>query len=495
MFRKILKGAAIGGALLAIAGTAVAANYEINLYGASAQYLFWNDAADDFLKQTGTGKPNCAAANILQVQDADKKNGYTKTTAVCGDGNNYVIRYSAKASYDGICAVQGLTTAQEPNCATGCNGDQSKRLMCDESSADCSALKCVRVTLGASDVAAESFVQSTSGQKFGPNGGGSFNPSFDGIPIVKQVNTYKPLIVPFGFFAHNSVTGTKCLAPNPTTPTSGGVKAISNWGNQCYDADGNGKSADCIGYYQCVSNLCAGGTRSGQACDEVIDCPDVIEADTNCARMPIDNISRLMAAMIFSGQAVTWKDFGDWYEVTGDPSAALVACLRHAGSGTHATMDLAVMNGKWGATTATAEIAGQVYFNEGSSDLMKCVNQLTGAIGYADSDQLYATKAKTGSNFPYPNVVALKYQGIEPYRAKIRNGEYDFWSVQWIYENKEAPEYNTLHNTVVALMNYAKANVPSTKANYWATADEMVYMKGTDFQYPQYKGAATPKMP
>jgi hypothetical protein len=44
-------------------------------------------------------------------------------------------------------------------------------------------------------------------------------------------------------------------------------------------------------------------------------------------------------------------------------------------------------------------------------------------------------------------------------------------------------------------MNYAKANVPSTKADYWATADEMVYMKGTDFQYPQYQGAATPKLP
>jgi hypothetical protein len=486
-----------GASALAMVGTAQAATIEINLTGASAQYLYWNDAADDFLK---AAPRSCPAANVVQKQDKDKKHGVTYTTANCGDGNQYIIRYSAKASYDGICAVKGLTG--DP-CEAGCDSDATKRMMFDETKADgCdngttnACNKCVKVTLGASDVAGESFIQESHGQKFGPNGGGQWDKVFTGLD-ASGLDYYNPLIVPFGFFAHNSVTKTKCLGPDPTEPTSSAHKAISSWGNQCYDPDGDGKSADCIGYYKCISNACAGGVNAGQFCDEVKDCPDVALANTNCARVPLDNITRLLATMIYSGQVTNWKDFGDWY-----PDLPIVACMRHAGSGTHATMDLAVMRGNgWGWDIVKDEIAQPagswaMWFNEGSSDMMKCINQLQGAIGYADADQLVGTKAKTGSAFPYENVHALKY-GVEPKRAKIRNGEYDFWSVQWIYENPSAPEYSVTHPTVVELMDFAAdpTKLPLNKVDYWATAAEMVFMKGADTAYPGYQGATSPQLP
>jgi hypothetical protein len=490
---KMIKAILAGAAALAMVGAAQAATIEINLTGASAQYLYWNDAADDFLKTV----KGCAPGIVVQKQDSSKKHGVTYTTAACPDGNSYIIRYSAKASYDGICAVKGLSG--DP-CETSCDGDATKRMMFDETKADgCTSgcLKCVKVTLGASDVAGESFIQESHGQLYGPNGGGYVDKVFTGLD-ASGLDYYNPLIVPFGFFAHNSVTVTKCLGPDPTEPTASAQKAISSWGNHCYDPDEDGKSADCIGYYKCINKQCAGGVNAGQSCDEVTDCPDVTVAQTNCARVPLDNITRLMATQIFSGQVTSWKDFGDWYA-----DNPIVACLRHAGSGTHATMDLAVMRGNgWGWELAKDEInqpAGNwaIWFNEGSSDLMKCVNQLQGAIGYADSDQLAGTKAKSGQNFPYENVHALKYNGVEPKRANIRNGHYDFWSVQWIYENPSAPDYSLTHPVVVELMDFAAnpANLPANKAAYWATAAEMVYMKGGDTAYPAWQGALLPQLP
>jgi hypothetical protein len=480
MLKHIIKGLAVGAAVFAIAGAAHAATIDINLYGASAQFLFWNDAADNFL---ASRTPACTG--IAQ----DQYNGAHGITRGTCSGNTVYIRYSSKASYDGIYAVKG--SADTDSC-----GSAFQRKMVNETTCpwdgtggtNCTALKCVDVVLGASDVAGESFIQSSTGQLKGPAGGGSTSRTFSGISTSGLVS-YNPLVVPFGFFANNTVTKTKCLSPDPKEPTPGADKAISSWGNQCYDPDGDGKSADCIGYYKCTGGVCTGGVNAGQACARANQCPDVTLQNTNCQRIPLDNISRLQALMIFSGQAVNWKDFGDWY-----PNLPIVACLRHAGSGTHATMDLAVMSGLgWGWNIATVEKAANpvIWFNDGSSDMMNCISTTNGAIGYADADQL------AGSN-NYLNVHALKYQGIEPKRAKIRNGEYDFWSVQWIYEQaSNRPSYVATHPWVQQLMTFAAnpLNVPTTKADYWATADEMVYSKASDFVVPGYQGAVDPQVP
>ncbi|NLI81620.1 MAG: hypothetical protein GX443_08030 [Deltaproteobacteria bacterium] len=430
--KKILKSTLMGVSIVALAGTASAAQIDINLYGASAQHLFWNDAADDFLTSKG-------CTNVGRDQK-DSKNGITRGT--CGSDTVY-IRYSSKASFDGVLAVKGDSSLA--GSAEKCNeGDPGVppgqagyyRKMVDETSCTgwsggqtCTALKCQRVTLGASDVAGESFVQVSAGQLFGPLGGGFVSRSFSSIDTT-GLNHYNPLVVPFGFFVNKSVK-----------------------------KDG----------------------------------------------AELDNISRMQAVQIFSGQVFYWTDFGQNFSVTGNPQADVVACLRHAGSGTHATLDFAVVRGNgWGASLPIVESIGgpNVYFNDGSSDMMKCINGSgswtgQGAIGYADADQSLSS---------YTNTKALKYNGEAPTRVNIRNGLYDFWSVQWLYENPSAPNYSTTHPWISTgvdaapgwgLMEFASkaGNVPSTKALYWAAKDEMNFMKATDQNYPGYVGCTDCQTP
>jgi hypothetical protein len=475
MLKKIMKGMLMGCALLALTAPVHAAVVNINIYGASAQHLFWNDAADNFL----TSK---SCTGVAQ-DEYNKSHGITRGT--CGSDTVY-IRYSSKASYDGIYAVKGA--ANTDSCPTA-----FQRKMVDEAScsdwvlggAACTGIRCMEVTIGASDVDGSSFIQESHGQLKGPNGGGYVNRTFPATGVdVSGLIPHQPVVVPFGFFANNSVTKTKCLGPDPLEPTASAKKAVSTWGYQCYDPDNDGKSEDCIGYYECVSGFCSGGVNAGAACTRANQCPDVTLANTQCKRIPLDNISRSMAVNIFSGQAWYWTDFGAWYN--SDP---IVACLRHAGSGTHSTLDWAVMRSAakdWGWPLVTTENAANptVWFNDGSSDEMKCIDTITGAIGYADADQLEGT-----SN--YPNTHALKYNGVEPRRTKVRNGEYDFYSNQWLYFKRAL----TPHETSLIAFASNPDNIPSTKAKFWATADEMVFNKADDRSYPGYVGADDPQVP
>ncbi len=174
-----------------------------------------------------------------------------------------------------------------------------------------------------------------------------------------------------------------------------------------------------------------------------------------------------MAVNIFTGQVISWPDFGAGYA-----PLPIVACLRHAGSGTMATFDYGVIkgngwsaaplattetyngnsNGPLGPSPYTAVNAGwpdgtipttpayiandgnpgeTIWFNSGSADEMKCINIQAGAIGYSDSDQLTGSGATT-----YGNVAAVAYNGYFPNRVNIRNGLYDdFWTNEWLYYN------------------------------------------------------------
>jgi hypothetical protein len=125
--------------------------------------------------------------------------------------------------------------------------------------------------------------------------------------------------------------------------------------------------------------------------------------------------------------------------------------------------------------------------------MMNCINGSgtwngLGAIGYADADQALSLPA---------NTKALKYNGETASRVNVRNGLYDFWSVQWLYEDPTAPGYSTTHPLVSELMEFAAvpANVPTTKAAYWAALDEMNYLKGTDQEYPIFVGCSDCQTP
>ncbi|MCM2286026.1 MAG: substrate-binding domain-containing protein [Desulfobacula sp.] len=422
MFKKLLKGMVIGGAALTIAASAQAGTINVNLYGASAQYEFWTAAAPEFLISQG-----CDSADVASAKNTAQKATHKRDAgiAVCfgGDpiqgrtggginGDTVAIRYTSEASYDGVRAVMA-----DPNYTTEC-GDGALRKQADAATATFPAypavgssittLTCQDVHIGASDVAATTFGQYSEGQKLGNNGGGYITQSVyfpDDLqdPEANDYQVDRPIVVPFGFFAHTSV--------------------------------------------------------------------------------PFNNMSRLMATSIFSGQVTNWNEF--------DPSLAslpMVVCLRHAGSGTAATLDAAVMRGDAsllqvealpGSFPVNLGIVPVTYFNNGSSDEVKCVGQLPGAVGYADAD-----KCATGGCLA--TVKTMTYQGVAASSNAIKNGQYDFWSAQWLYSNEPAGATDDMIDNLVA---YASddANMPVSKAGYWASQDAMKWGKASDFVYPSQK--------
>ena len=473
--KKLLGSLVAGTAMLAIAGMASA--NDINIYGASAQFSYWQAAMPYFLANQG----------CLGIQYSASSDGnHMIVQATCG-GNLVNVRYSNKASYDGIAAVKGNNgSAFLPvGASVQCNAVNDPlsanpaydRKMLDEAictfnawttdvngnttstpgACGTTATKCVQVTMAASDVKASSFLQKSMGAVNGPAG----NPSGQANLTYAQRNfnaatlstagltSMNPFVVPFGFFVNKSV--------QQEIPYSSG-----NWST-------------------------------------------------------ISNISRLMAVSIFSGGVTSWKDFGDDYRVW--DGAAVVAgnplnvCLRHAGSGSHATLDAAVIKGNgWGGTLLTMQSVGtggarSIYFNDGTGNEMDCINggdfsanpggtngginwSGYGAIGYADADR--ANKANT--------VGPLNYQGFAPSRVNIRNGRYDFWTLQWLYWDATNPDYLANIALIGNMENFidtpANMNLVTSKAAYYATKPEMKVTKATaDFSYPSRQTATNPQLP
>lgn len=402
MFKKTVTSLVAGAGLLAMVGAASAADININLYGASAQYKFWNAAAGPFLTSM-----QCTDVQKAE-QASSSKHGITKGT--CNDGVDTVyIRYSSKASYDGIYSCKGeLPPGGQETCA-GNTRQREMAAVVDWPNHLVTGLGCKEVTIGASDVAGSTFGQSSKGKIQGCNQPGSeITRSIPSIDTSSLSTYYRPIVVPFGFFANNALTG-------------------------------------------------------------------------------VDNITRLQALMLFSGKALTWDQFGDTY-----PEKDAVICLRHAGSGTHATLAAAVMRSDYPIATeqdCVDATHNYISFNDGSSDMMKCINTNIGnstsdaaAIGYADADALSGSGAGT-----YPNVKPLNYEGAAPTRSNIQNGVYSFWSHQWLYEC--APGNPTTHPWVQALATYA-ANDANLVAlglgDFWAAETSLKVQKSTDFSMPSF---------
>jgi len=305
------------------------------------------------------------------------------------------------------------------------------------STASSSVLGCYDVHAGASDVAGESFVQSSEGAYKGPLGGDWTVRAFAGIDTT-GLNNSRPIVVPFGFFANSNIKVSTC---------DSGVHA----GNFCTTATA---AADC-------------GTG------------------VTCSQHTISNITREQAVQIFSAQVFDWTDFGPAYTVaTGDTT--MNVCMRHAGSGTHATLDKVMFNGAApNALYGAVEAAPLFYFNGGSSEEMACINSLDGAIGYADSDAVLKTPGGGGTS--YANVVELTYNGLKGRSNTIKNGAYDFFSNQWLYTNNTIPAAtNTLYQELVSFAS-DPAKMPATYAPFWAAQNDMKFNKADDSSYPLKK--------
>nr|WP_320191730.1 substrate-binding domain-containing protein [uncultured Desulfobacter sp.] len=459
MFKNVIKKMAIGSAALMLsAGAANADLIEVNLFGASAQYSFWTNAAADFLADQG-----CASGDIYtldtEVQSRDTGaavcagntavaiNGGTLSGSGDADGNTIVIRYTSKASYDGIRAVSESNNADwdADDCHTT-TGNWGYRLQANLGNATvtgqvlslpdaAASLSCQDVQIGASDVASETFAQTSSGQLEGPLGGGAFSSQViypDDLPSMQEADGFKnirPVVVPFGFFANNGAD------------------------DGSYDA------------------------------------------------VPIDTMTRLQAVSILSGQVTNWSEF--------DPSVDMrvVLCHRHAGSGTVATLNAAVFRGDASLPTAevnktTADLyAGygiekaEIYFNEGSSDMMRCVGQTEGAIGYADFDKCLPGTNCVSKGYGqikrvyFPNCPDCRpnHSPFLTQKELVQNGIDTFWSAQWLYYKTAEPTATKALITDLGAFASLEANLPSSKADYWSSQNAMKYEKADDFALPQKK--------
>lgn len=437
--KKVLKAAAIGASVLALAGTASAVELNMNIYGASAQGTFWNDYASEFLtKPVASGGMGCASA-VKGYADSGKKLGMTVGITCAGNGgDNINIRYTSNKSVEGPRTVMKLDPQENDTCITGNPTNDNMRNQATWLGGTSFGQACQVVHIGSSDVASESFVQVSSGNKNGNYTTTAYSENLLGqvIPGAAEIGTARqPIVVPFAFFANSSLA--------------------------------------------------------------------------------VDHINRQQALLLFSGNVVNWNQFGPGY-----PNKKVALCMRHAGSGTHATLDMTIMRGDRKLVSDQVLSvpppvpATAVMFHESSGDSMKCIQEnglypttTVGAIGYLDADAIVESIAADGSEVKKPaatNVKRLKYngggEGMAPGRTvaalknEIINGSYEFWATQWLYINKA--DHNTATNNLYdAMMNFASTN-PLTCAQpgsgstargcYWVTAGDLKVTKETDSTIPRF---------
>jgi len=228
--------------------------------------------------------------------------------------------------------------------------------------------------------------------------------------------------------------------------------------------------------------------------------------------LAVDHINRQQALLLMSGNVNNWNQFGPGYE-----NKKVVLCMRHAGSGTHATLDKAILRGD--TKLPTQQVinvppfvpAAGIMFHTSSSDLMKCVHEngkystaTAGAIGYADSDKPVETVAADGTETfasKYNMTKRLRYNGggegmtaanmtafgYSALKNEIMNGSYEFWSSQWMYidQTQEVPATNTLFTKMMDYASTAPLSCPGVGC-YWLTANDLNVTKADDTSVPRF---------
>jgi len=444
--KKVLKAAALGASVVALASAASAADLNMNIYGASAQGKFWKTEAKTFLEATvATGGGGCTGTTVVGTAPSNSKLGITvgQNCELAGGGKIF-IRYTENKSVEGPRAVMNLDPQDVDNCITGQPTNDGQRWQAHWDGSAFSA-QCLDVNVGASDVSSESFTQESHGWLNGRYDQTQFDEVLSGqvIPGASQIGrAEQPIIVPFSFFANT--------------------------------------------------------------------------------KLPVDGINRQQALLLFSGNVNNWNQFGSAYVPSGFTNSRVVLCMRHAGSGTHATLDKAIMRGDrqlktTQVTTGVALGTAKVMFHESSSDLMKCVNENgqysptstveVAAIGYADTDKPVSSIDASGNEVfssSYPNVKRLKYngggEGMTPanmtafgysgQKNEIINGINEFWSSQWMYIRASQEDAATV-GLFDKMMTYASSKVlpcstSSSTGCYWLTKGQLKVTKETDTTVPHF---------
>lgn len=514
---RIIKSLVLAAVAVMVAGSADAAIHQVNIFGASAQFKFFQGTMTDFLAD----ELGCATGDIYSYYSDDEieltaggTTGKRDTAiAVClGDtpvgtltstsagvpsavsitvdgssrtvpaGSTVVVTVTSFASFEGPRSVLGIDP--DGNGATdGCTatdraiidpasvpvGDWGTGVIAAPKFSDggvgntAATMVCADIHLGTADVKSETFSQTSSGYRNGPCGGADQFRSVVGETVPGSANylNYEPFAVPFAFFLNNRV--------------------------------GSGK------------------------------------------QIPFNNISRAMAINIYSGLVTNWNQFRpdldldgtageagdlDWTDTNGNgqldageaaagsgDSLPIIACLRHAGSGTAATLDAAVMKGAALVSAQNPSVTNvlisqlpYVYFNNGSSEMIDCVSgdcsgaygagdsnaptDAFGAIGYADADKVGGVTGQPIGDAGF-EIKRAFYNGVDATRVTIANGQYSFWGANQVYQAK-ADTNEELALGALLMETYAgdATNLPSSKAAYWASQSELTFPKANDFADP-----------
>jgi len=437
--RKLIATVITGVSLLGFAGISLAANgavppaSDINIYGSSAQFNFWKATGATYLTDAG-------CLNVKTVTAPCDSNQVIVSSSNCNS-----IRITSKASWDGILAVAGNTT--NPNLKSEatpqtetCTGIGNKtatpsspavyctgytRPMCAD--ATCLATACETVTGGATDVAAGDITQLSSGQLNGPLNGGAITRNFTGAGALATSN--------------GSLLDTATQKP-------------------------------------------------------LVDCQEVVvpfgfwvSSDLTGS---VTNLNQVDVRMIFSGQIQNWSDLGITVPAASNP---INVCWRHAGSGTSATLQLTQMTpAELYANGEVVNGAGQFnyYFNDGTGNEQDCVNTLTGAVGYWDADKTYGAGVSHAAN-----VIPVTFNGITTsgvgqgpaLKAMIEAGQYDFWTVENLFEQLNN---NDMANLCSYLQNAGNNGIAMPDAWYAYTC-QLDFTKSGNSSYMGYSGHTCPQ--
>jgi hypothetical protein len=537
---KLLKatamGLALGAFVLIFACAAQAATY-MNLYGTSEEFNFWSNEGIKLLTTFG-----CSASTATRFYTSDSKSwvlvGSGCNSAVAtdnGTNDQYIyLTYTNKASWDGIDAVNNfwdeynwgtydnsgnlITSGTYETALNPCGSNNNQRNVATCVNTGCSSggatYSCQGIQIGVANLEAGSIVQVTNGTLQGPVDYQDYATSFaqterafttfNNLPGVdtsniatsitlhtypsgsySQPNPAAPLIYPFAFYVNTGVTSTRCNSSSPTTAN------IDNF---------------------CIDDSACGSTAGNH---------------TYCTAQTIDNITRLQAVALFSGNIAYWSDFGGYFV----KNLPVTLCLRHSGAGTLAAMDFGVMQGTndasgWGGNFVTNEsrwVNGNppyAYFNDLASDETNCLKAAAGtavsaknAGGQTDTQEPVPAAAKAGAiGFvdadtvgSAGNYVQIRYNGVWPTRVTMRDGIYDNY---WILDRLYAATATGIGLKTGQQMIYAEmltlesqpteinsTTVPSQYL-YYGSPNELYFQKGNANVYPiTYGVPSAPQTP
>ncbi len=415
--------------LAAIASAVVMS--DINIYGSSSQYNFWEAEAPTYLSEAG-----CTNVSPLSLIAGDRNDAIFH--AICSNADRY-FRIRSKSSWDGILAVSGnttnpnLTTEAIPATTTGQQCTGYTRPMIDETSCNfstgnCTATKCVTVTGGASDVNPSSITQTSRGQLNGPAGGGFITRNFTGVGSLSKNGTVvdansgvalsdcREFVVPFAFWVNSTVT-------------SGG-KTITNL-----------RSSD-------IKQIFSG---------QVVDWSD-IGYDPN----PINVCFRHAGSGVSTALQLTEMQPADLYGL-----GEVVQAPNPDGIGLYG-----------------------YYYNDGTVNEKDCVNTLNYSVGYFDA----AEGPYVGPGTKYPNIAPVIFNGASATNGPvlkhlIETGQYDFWTVANLYYQAG----NTNMANLCAFIQTSGNNGIAMPVAYYPYMCQLNFMTSADSLYPVWWGASCPQ--